>query len=53
MNLNLADYVNQQEKNYITLHLKNEKDLDKICDKLKISKSSLYKKIKDYEITYG
>lgn len=53
MNLNLADFVNQQEKNYITLHLKNEKDLDKICDKLKISKSSLYKKIKDYEITYG
>lgn len=53
MNLNLADFVNQQEKNYITLQLKNEKDLDKICDKLKISKSSLYKKIKDYEITYG
>jgi len=53
MNLNLADFVNQQEKNYITLQLKNEKDLDKICDKLQISKSSLYKKIKDYEITYG
>lgn len=53
MNLNLADFVNLQEKNYITLHLKNEKDLDQICDKLKISKSSLYKKIKDYEITYG
>lgn len=52
-NLNLADFVNLQEKNYITLQLKNEKDLDKICDKLKISKSSLYKKIKDYEITYG
>ncbi|MBC7456899.1 MAG: sigma-54-dependent Fis family transcriptional regulator, partial [Bdellovibrionaceae bacterium] len=39
MNLNLADFINQQEKNYITLHLKNEKDLDKICHKLKISKS--------------
>jgi DNA-binding NtrC family response regulator len=49
----LADYIHQQEKNFITLHLKNEKDLDKICDKLKISKSNLYKKIKDYEINYG
>jgi DNA-binding NtrC family response regulator len=53
LNMNLTDYMNQQEKNFITLHLKNEKDLDKICDKLKISKSNLYKKIKDYKITYG
>ncbi len=53
LNLNLADYMNLQEKNFLTTQLKNEKDLDKICEKLKISKSNLYKKIKDHEITYG
>ena len=53
LNLNLTDFMNQQEKNYISQHLKNEKDLDAVCDKLKVSKSSLYKKIKDYEIIYG
>ncbi len=53
LNLSLTDYINQQEKYFLTLHLKNEKDLDNICDKLKISKSNLYKKIKDYEISYG
>lgn len=53
LHMSLADFIHQQEKNLISQHLNQEKDLDKICDKLKISKSSLYKKIKDYEIIYG
>lgn len=48
----LSDYLAQQEKKFLTLHLKKENDLDKVCDLLKISKSNLYKKIKDYEIIY-
>lgn len=51
-NYSLNDYLAFQEKNFLTAHLKKEKDLDKVCDRLKISKSNLYKKIKDYEITY-
>lgn len=52
LDLTLNDFMEQQEKNYLTTHLKKEKDIDKVCLQLKISKSNLYKKIKDYDIIY-
>lgn len=50
--LSLNDFMENQEKNFLTHHLQQEKDLDRICTNLKISKSNLYKKIKDYGIVY-
>jgi DNA-binding NtrC family response regulator len=51
-NTNLNDYMNEQEKLFLEHHLKKEKDLDLVCSQLKISKSNLYKKIKDYGLNY-
>lgn len=50
--LSLDDFIQQQEKNFLTYHLTKNPNLDDICNQLKISKSSLYKKIKDYGIQY-
>ncbi len=52
LDMNLQQFMAIQEKNFLTFHLQQEKDLDRVCEKLSISKSNLYKKIKDYEITY-
>lgn len=51
-NVSLSDYMNEKEKIFLDFHLKKEKDLDLICKNLQISKSNLYKKIKDYGLTY-
>jgi DNA-binding NtrC family response regulator len=50
--LSLDEYLKKQEKSFIEGVLSQQKDLDRTCDKLKISKSNLYKKIKDLGITY-
>jgi transcriptional regulator with PAS, ATPase and Fis domain len=48
----LDEFLKQQEKRFIEFCLKQTKDLDEACEVLKISKSNLYKKIKELEITY-
>jgi transcriptional regulator with PAS, ATPase and Fis domain len=48
----LEDYSRKHEKKFIEYCLNQTKDLDQSCDILKISKSSLYKKIKDLGIVY-
>ncbi len=48
--LTLDEFLKKQEKSFIESALANQKDLDRVCDKLKISKSNLYKKIKDLGI---
>lgn len=48
----LESFLTQQEKRFIDLCLKQTQDLDKACEILKISKSNLYKKIKELEIKY-
>lgn len=48
----LESYINAQEKKFITLLLKQNNNIDQACNSLQISKSSLYKKIKDYGIVY-
>lgn len=48
----LEDFLRIQERKIIEFCLSQTKDIDKSCDILKISKSSLYKKIKDLGITY-
>lgn len=48
----LEVYINAQEKKFITLLLKQNNNIDQACASLQISKSSLYKKIKDYGIVY-
>lgn len=48
----LENFLSKQEKRFIELCLRKTKDLDKACETLKISKSNLYKKIKELEITY-
>lgn len=48
----LEDFLRNQERKLIELCLGKTKDIDKSCAILKISKSSLYKKIKDLGITY-
>lgn len=48
----LNDYLQTQEKEYLDFHLKREKNLDTLCLNLQISKSNLYKKIKDYGLNY-
>lgn len=48
----LEDFLKKQEKKFIEFCLTQTKDIDKSCDILKISKSSLYKKIKDLGISY-
>lgn len=51
-NMTLHQFMTLQEKKFLSHYLKNEKDLDKVCESLEISKSNLYKKIKDHGITY-
>ncbi len=48
----LEDFLRNQERRLIEFCLGQTKDIDKSCAILKISKSSLYKKIKDLGITY-
>lgn len=48
----LEEFINGQEKKFITLLLKQNNNIDQACAMLQISKSSLYKKIKDYGIVY-
>lgn len=48
----LEEFINAQEKKFITLLLKQNNNIDQACQSLQISKSSLYKKIKDYGIVY-
>jgi DNA-binding NtrC family response regulator len=48
----LDEYLSKQEKRFIEFCLQQTKDLDKACEILKISKSNLYKKIKELDITY-
>jgi len=52
LNQSLEEYLKIQEQKIIEFCLQQTKDLDKTCDILKISKSSLYKKIKELGITY-
>jgi DNA-binding NtrC family response regulator len=48
----LENYLNAQEKKFITLLLQKNNNIDQACQSLQISKSSLYKKIKDHGIIY-
>lgn len=48
----LETFLNQQEKRFIDFCLQQTKDLDRTCEVLKISKSNLYKKIKELGINY-
>lgn len=52
MQQNLESFLKIQEKRFIEVCLSQTKDLDKACDILQISKSNLYKKIKELEIKY-
>jgi DNA-binding NtrC family response regulator len=51
-NLSFEDFMMTQEKKILMHVLKNLSDVDAAAQKLKISKSNLYKKIKDHGITY-
>lgn len=48
----LEVFLTHQEKRFIEFCLRKTEDLDQACAILKISKSNLYKKIKELEITY-
>lgn len=48
----LEAFLKSQEKKFIDYCLSQTKDIDKCCDLLKISRSSLYKKIKELDINY-
>ena len=50
--LSLHQFLTAQEKLFIEAVLANTGDIESACDKLKISKSNLYKKIKELEISY-
>jgi DNA-binding NtrC family response regulator len=52
IDLSLDQYLGKYEKSRIEFILKKTAGIDDAADKLKISKSNLYKKIKDYGITY-
>lgn len=49
---NLDDFLKQQEKRFIEFCIKQTDSLDQACETLKISKSNLYKKIKELDISY-
>ena len=51
-NESLEEFLKKQEKSFIEAALTRTKDIEKCCEQLKISKSNLYKKIKDLGITY-
>lgn len=48
----LENFLTLQEKRFINFCLQQTKDLDQACEILKISKSNLYKKIKELDIKY-
>lgn len=50
--MSLDAFLNSQEKQFIEYSLKQEIDVDVVAQKLKISKSTLYKKIKDLGIIH-
>lgn len=52
LNTSLDDYMQAQEKKMLEFVLKNTSDVDAASIKLKVSKSNLYKKIKDHGIIY-
>ena len=52
LNSTLDQHMNEQEKQFITAVLEKIKNIDEACQTLQISKSSLYKKIKDHSIQY-
>ena len=52
MDLSLEDYMNYQEKNFILKHLEKSNSVEEAAEKMKVSKSNLYKKIKDHGITH-
>ena len=52
LDLSLEDFLRKQEKRFIEISLAHTKDIEKSCENLKISKSNLYKKIKDLGIVY-
>lgn len=51
-NQTLEEFLNGKEKEFIEQSLKKTKDIEKTAVQLKISKSNLYKKIKDLGIQY-
>lgn len=51
-NQSLTDYLASKEKHFIEHNLQLTKDIEKSAELLKISKSNLYKKIKDLGIVY-
>jgi transcriptional regulator with PAS, ATPase and Fis domain len=50
--MSLEAFIISQEKQFIEHTLKHEIDVDMVAQKLKISKSTLYKKIKDLGIIH-
>lgn len=50
--MSLENFMNSQEKKFLELTLKKNKNIDQAAESLKISKSNLYKKIKDHGIVY-
>lgn len=52
MNQSLQDYLNAKEKEFIEHSLAQTKDIEKSSVQLKVSKSNLYKKIKDLGIIH-
>ena len=52
MNKGLADLVNEFEAQIIQKALSQQNDIDEVAKLLKISRSSLYKKIKDHAIQW-
>lgn len=52
VNLSLQDYLDKKEKDFIEQCLAQTKDVEKASAVLKVSKSNLYKKIKDLGIQY-
>jgi len=51
-NLTLEQYMDMQEKKFITLSLAKYNDVDECSKALQVSKSNLYKKIKDHGIIH-
>ncbi len=52
LNQSLDHFLSQKEKQFIESNLKKTKDIEKSAELLQISKSNLYKKIKDLGIQY-
>ena len=52
LTLTLNDFLALQEKMFIEKNLQWTKDIDRSAELLKVSKSNLYKKIKDLGIVY-